>query len=187
MRHIRTLLMAFALLAVLTSCASRSSGEPPQSGVPPTQPAETASAAADKADPSTEPSQPIQDEPTANTAENGTQQISISDGTRTIVFELNESTAAQALFDQLPLTIEVSNYSTNEKIFYPPQELDAADTPLVDSAQAGTLAYYAPWADVVMFYGSFGSASGLYELGQAVSGVEEIEHLGGMLTIEAVN
>jgi hypothetical protein len=29
-------------------------------------------------------------------------------------------------------------------------------------ARTGTLAYYAPWGDVVMFYKEFGTASGLY-------------------------
>ncbi|WP_167332850.1 cyclophilin-like fold protein [Desulfogranum japonicum] len=49
--------------------------------------------------------------------------------------------------------------------------------------QAGTLAYYAPWGDVVMFYKKFGSASGLYELGQAVSGSENIEKISGKIEI----
>ena len=48
------------------------------------------------------------------------------------------------------LTIEVEDYSTNEKIFYPPQALDTTDAPLAEGG-AGVLAYYAPWGDVVMF------------------------------------
>ena len=34
------------------------------------------------------------------------------------------------------------SFSTNEKVFYPPQELDTANTPLAEGG-AGTLAYYA--------------------------------------------
>ena len=98
-----------------------------------------------------------------------------------IVFELNDSQTAKELYSQLPLNIEVENYGGNEKIFYPPKKLKTDNTPLVKSASNGTLAYYAPWGDVVMFYGSFGSASGLYELGRAVQGGEHIKSLSGTL------
>ena len=47
----------------------------------------------------------------------------------------------------------------------------------------GELSYYAPWGDVVMFYGSFGSAPGLYELGHAVSGGEHIKVMSGTIRI----
>ena len=97
-------------------------------------------------------------------------QIRVESNGNTIVFELNDSQAACELYEQLPLSIEVEDYSTNEKIFYPTQELDVSDAPLAE-AGAGTLAYYAPWGDVVMFYEDFGGAGGLYELGEAVSGV----------------
>ncbi|SIQ92188.1 cyclophilin-like fold protein [Halanaerobium kushneri] len=105
-----------------------------------------------------------------------------SDG-KTIVFKLNESTAARSLYEQLPMTIEVENYSNNEKIFYPENKLDVSDTPAAD-AKDGTLGYYAPWGDVIMFYGDFGSASGLYELGKVVSGGENIASLSGIIKIE---
>lgn len=109
-------------------------------------------------------------------------QISIQANENTIVFELNDSPAAKALYAQLPLTIEVEDYSNDEKIFYPPKKLDTANTPMAD-AELGTLAYYAPWGDVVMFYDSFGSASGLYELGHVVSGSEHISNMSGTIEI----
>jgi hypothetical protein len=111
-------------------------------------------------------------------------KIHVKANGNTVVFELNDSTAAKALYAQLPLSITVENYSNNEKIFYPPEKLNTTDTPLADSCQVGTLAYYAPWEDVVMFYGSFGSASGLYELGHAISGSEHIQGLSGTIEIE---
>lgn len=105
---------------------------------------------------------------------------------KTIVFELNHSQAAKDLYAQLPLSIDVENYGDNEKIFYPPKKLGTADTPLVKAARLGTLAYYAPWGDVVIFYGNFGSAAGLYELGHAIEGEEHIPTLTGAVRIEAV-
>lgn len=121
--------------------------------------------------------------PAASEEESSSQITVVSNGGST-VFELNESPAAEALYNQLPLTIEVEDYSTNEKIFYPPEDLDTSDTPLAD-AGAGTLAYYEPWGDVVMFYDDFGAAVGLYELGRAVSGEELIESMSGTLEITA--
>ena len=110
-------------------------------------------------------------------------KIVVTSDKNTTVFELNNSSAAKDLYTQLPLTIPVEEYGGNEMIFYPPKKLDVADTPLAD-AQAGTLAYYAPWGDVVMFYEQFGRASGLYELGQVVSGGENIPKMPGMIRIE---
>ena len=73
--------------------------------------------------------------------------------------------------------------TSNGKIFYPPKKLDTSKTPLAN-AKNGTLAYYAPWGNVVMFYGDFGSASGLYELGFAVSGGENIKEMSGTIQVE---
>ena len=115
-----------------------------------------------------------------------TMKINVKANGNTTVFELNNSPAAKELYAQLPLSITVENYSNNEKIFYPPKKLNTTDTPQAD-ARAGTLAYYAPWGDVVMFYGSFGSAAGLYELGHAVSGSEYIQGMSGTIQIEKGN
>lgn len=112
-------------------------------------------------------------------------KICISTDTQSIIFELNGSLAAKSLYDQLPLTLSVENYGTNEKIFYPPEELDISDAPLA-KGPAGILTYYAPWGDVAIFYGECAGASGLYELGKAVSGAEQISELTGSIRIEKV-
>lgn len=122
-------------------------------------------------------------EPTDTRSDN-IMQITVKANGNAIVFELNDSQAAKDLVAQLPLNIEVENYGGNEKIFYPPEKLKTSGTPLAKNVQAGTLAYYAPWGDVVLFYGSFGSAPGLYELGRATQGVEHIKELSGTIQIE---
>jgi len=114
-------------------------------------------------------------------------KISVEANGRITVFELNDSQASRDLYDQLPLSIAVEDYASNEKIFYPPKKLGTADTPLAKNVQPGTLAYYAPWGDVVMFYEKFGSAAGLYELGHAVSGIEHIRGMSGTIEIEKVS
>ena len=111
-------------------------------------------------------------------------KISVKVNGKTTVFELNNNPAARDLYAQLPLSITVENYSDNEKIFYPPKKLNTTDTPLADGGRAGTLAYYAPWGDVVMFYRGFSSAPGLYELGHVTSGSEYIPEMSGSIQIE---
>lgn len=130
-----------------------------------------------------------------NTAEKGQTEtmikeeqkmrIRVEGNGKTIVYELNNSQAAKELYEQLPLTMEVENFSTNEKVFYPPQKLGIAGTPLAEGGK-GTLAYYEPWGDVVMFYAPFEKGDSLYELGKAVSGENDIETLPGTAEITAV-
>ena len=114
------------------------------------------------------------------------RQIQVQFDGGTVVYQLNDSAAADALLAQLPLTVEVEDYGTNEKIFYPPQALDTADAPPAEGG-AGTLAYYAPWGDVVMFYGDYNTNSSLYELGQAVSGGELVSTMSGTITLTALS
>lgn len=114
-----------------------------------------------------------------------------------IVFRLNGSKAATAFYKQLPAEVEISDYSDNEKIFYPSIKLDVTSTqkanPEDSSVQTngksegvGTLAYYEPWGDVVIFYGPFTANDGLYELGQVVQGQNVLKNLKGTVKIEVV-
>lgn len=80
------------------------------------------------------------------------------------------------------MTIEVENFGDKEKIFYPPKHLSLSHTPLAD-AQKGTLAYYEPWGNVVMFYKPFGKGAGLYELREIIHEKDVISQLQGTLKI----
>ena len=113
-------------------------------------------------------------------------QIQVQDNSHTVVFMLNNSAAAESLYNQLPLKIRVENYGNNEKIFYPPTKLNTSNTPSAEGP-AGTLAYFEPWGNVVMYYGSFGRYRGLYDLGRAVSGGENIKNLTGEISVAKVS
>lgn len=120
----------------------------------------------------------------AGARKDGAATISVSDGARTVVFALNDSASARSLAEQLPLTVDVENYGGNEKIFYP-KPLDVGGAVPLTKGKAGTLAYFAPWKDVVMFCGPAGPYPGLYVLGEAVSGAENISKLNGAITVRA--
>lgn len=113
-------------------------------------------------------------------------KIRVSDGTNTITYELNETSAAKSLYQMLPLEVTVENYGNNEKIFYPPTEVSHGADCIEGDCPAGTLALFSPWGNVVMFYGAASRYSGLYILGKATSGADNIRQLTGTIRIEAI-
>ena len=112
-------------------------------------------------------------------------QILVTDGMHEVVFTLNNTPAAQSLYMQSPLEIEVDNYGSNEKIFFPPETLDGTDA-VETGGNAGGLAYFSPWGNVVMYYGAFSQYPGLYVLGEAISGGEQISQLAGTVRVTAL-
>ena len=140
--------------------------------------------------------EPTQDNTTANTnVKTTTETTSTSTQTKiikltttnnqTIEIELNNSPSANDLYNQLPLSIDLEDYSTNEKIFYPRNKLNTESTPKA-TPKIGTLAYYEPWGDVVIFYDDFRANNDLYELGHVISGGDIVSELSGTVTIEAM-
>ncbi len=112
-------------------------------------------------------------------------QISIKNDQYEIIYQLNGSLAAKELVAQLPLTVPIEPFSNNEMIFYPPRKLNVADAPFSDG-QIGSLSYYAPWGDVVLFYAPCPPNNRLYEIGEILSGTENIHKLTGTVTISVV-
>lgn len=108
-------------------------------------------------------------------------KIKVTAGDYVIIFALNDTSAAVSLYEQLPMTVAVDNYSNNEKIFYA-DKLDCTDV-IEEDCPAGTLAYFSPWGNVVMYYGAAPQYPGLYILGEAVEGAENISNLTGEITI----
>ena len=113
-------------------------------------------------------------------------RIRVSDRTNAIIYELNQTSAAKSLYQMLPLEVEVQNYSNNEKIFYPPTAISYGSDCIEGDCPAGTLALFSPWGNVVMFYGDASRYSGLYILGKATDGAENIRNLTGNILVEAI-
>lgn len=112
--------------------------------------------------------------------------IKVTDGNHNVTFELNETSAAQSLYNMLPTTREVQNYSTNEKIFYPETAISYSSDCIEGACPAGTLALFSPWGNVVMYYGAASQYPGLYILGNAVEGADQISELTGNITVSKV-
>lgn len=112
-------------------------------------------------------------------------KVEVKNAGHSIVFELNDSQAARDLYEQLPLKLENQDFSNNEKTFYPDKKLDVTGAPYTDGS-AGTLAYYEPWGDVVLFYGIYTPNDQLYALGKVVSGEEFISEISGEIEVSVI-
>ncbi len=102
-----------------------------------------------------------------------------------IVFALNDTSVSRSFYAQLPLSVDVENYSNNEKIFQPPKKLDCSKAQ-EGACPVGSIAYFSPWNNVCMYYGDMSRYSGLYVMGKAVSGTEQIRNIKGKVKIETV-
>ena len=130
----------------------------------------------------------------AETKENGEKgtampatnmKIKVVANGKEIVFALNDTSVSRSFYAQLPLTVDVDNYSNNEKIFQPPKKLDCSKAQ-EGACPVGTIAYFSPWNNVCLYYGAAPRYSGLYVMGKAVSGAEQIRNITGKVKIEVV-
>jgi len=114
-----------------------------------------------------------------------TMKIRIVFDDRTVTATLKDSPSSQDFVDQLPLTVDLEDYASTEKIAYLPNKLTREGAPAGVSSKAGDISYYAPWGNLVIFYKSFGYASGLINLGKLDGGLERFTSNGAMkVTIE---
>lgn len=185
-RNIVVLALCFA--GILAGCQSQSQGASAESAE---SSAEAVSAATEESTSDTTISEENAEaagqapETQESEGEESSMKIQVQANGNAIIFELNDSQAARELYGQLPLTVENEDFSNNEKTFYPPRKLNVSGAPHTDGS-VGTLAYYEPWGDVVLFYGSYNPNGSLYELGKVTEGREFISEISGEMVITAV-
>lgn len=97
--------------------------------------------------------------------------IRIVVGDQTLNARLWDNPAARSLLEQLPLTLEFSDYGRQEVLAEPPLPLTMEGMPAGESAPAGTIGYYAPGAVIVFYYTDVPRYSGVVRIGQIDSGV----------------
>ncbi len=155
---------------------------------------ETKSIASVSADVSEQNDNQIEDEAGSSDTPNNTEssepeksddmRIIVTDGKNEIEFVLNDSSPSKSFYDMLPITVNVDNYSSNEKIFH--AALDTSST-VGGAAPSGSIAYFSPWENVCMYYGDAPAYSGLYIMGEAIKGADNIARLSGTITINKVD
>lgn len=110
--------------------------------------------------------------------------IRITSQEYTATFQMYDTAAAEELYEQLPLELELSNFADAQWMFYPPEELNVTDEEIYRDGKKGELSYYEPWGDVFMLYEDFQSGDNMHRLGVCLSGIDEIEHMSGNVSIE---
>lgn len=100
------------------------------------------------------------------------------------VAELNGSASAESLWAMLPVTVDFDDFNGVERIAYTEKELSAEGASESCTPEAGTLALYAPWGNLSVFYKPFRESRGLVPLGRFVEGADKISTLGEAVRIE---
>ena len=115
--------------------------------------------------------------------------ILITVGEHALDARLYDNPGAQSLLDQLPLTLEFSDYSRQEVVAEPPQPITMDDMPSGESAPTGTIGYYAPGGVLVLYYTDVGRFNGIVRLGHIDSDVSVLRDWqeSRPVTIERVN
>lgn len=107
---------------------------------------------------------------------------------RSVTATLKDTPSVRDFVSQLPLTMELEDYASTEKIAYLPSKLTKEGAPNGTSSKAGDISYYAPWGNLVIFYKDFGHASGLINLGKLDGGLERFTaERSPKVTIELVD
>ncbi|HIT03317.1 MAG TPA: hypothetical protein IAC22_02335 [Candidatus Caccocola faecipullorum] len=100
------------------------------------------------------------------------------------VAELNGSQSAESLWAMLPVTVDFKDFNGVERIAYTEKELSTEGAPESCTPDAGTLALYAPWGNLSVFYKPFRESRGLVPLGRFVEGADKVSTLGEAVRIE---
>ncbi|WP_328305342.1 cyclophilin-like fold protein [Pseudomonas guariconensis] len=104
-------------------------------------------------------------------------------GKQVISASLEDSPATRDLISQLPLSIDLADYSAKEKIAYLPHKLDTSGAPAGIDPDVGDVTYYAPWGNLAIFYRDFGYSVGLIKLGSITNGLEHLGYSGSRQAI----
>lgn len=111
-------------------------------------------------------------------------RIKVSDQNRELYFTLYDSELSRTLTEQLPLILELTEYSDHEKYVQTPKKL-TKDADYERACPAGSLGYFEPWNNLCFFYGEAPAYPGQYLIGLCEQDASEMEALTGTVTIES--
>lgn len=126
--------------------------------------------------------------PTSQPAANSTE-IRVTIGESVLTGRLWDNATAHDLLAQLPLTLTFSDYNGLEKIARLPGALSTEGAPAGDNPLPSDIGYYAPWSNLVFYYGDVGNFSGIVRIGQFDGSMDALVHQTSdfTATIEIVN
>jgi hypothetical protein len=96
------------------------------------------------------------------------------DGKELATATLADIAIARDFASLLPLTLDLQDYASTEKIAYLPRKLSTAGSPAGYDPSVGDIAYYAPWGNLAIFYKDAPYARGLLLLGRVDTSIETL-------------
>ena len=102
------------------------------------------------------------------------------------VLILNNSKAADNLYNMLPLQLSFKDFNHTEKITYPPRSVHEGLRPEGHKPVKGDLCLYAPWGNLCIFYRDYSISADLFYLGRFEEGVELLEKQEQDFTVELI-
>ncbi|WP_236080853.1 cyclophilin-like fold protein [Pseudomonas aeruginosa] len=114
----------------------------------------------------------------ANEREQPMHSIRIILGEHIISATLEDNPSTRDFLAQLPLSFDLDDYSSTEKIAYLPHKLATTGAPAGVDPKVGDVTYYAPWGNLAIFYRDFGYSRGLIRLGRITDGLEYLGYSG---------
>ena len=116
------------------------------------------------------------------------RQIKMTVANQECIITLNDNSAANELYEMLPLKLTFEDYNQTEKISYLPESLSAEGMPNSFDPDVGDFCYYVPWGNLSLFYKDFRNSTSLISLGHVDSGIETIAGITDdfTVTLEAI-
>lgn len=96
---------------------------------------------------------------------------------------LYDTSAANALYEALPMELNFTDYNDTEKIAYLPDELPTEGEPDGCDPDVGDLCFYVPWRNLSIFYQDFRYSQSLIKLGHIESGMDVLSGMDGDFTV----
>ncbi|WP_307122869.1 cyclophilin-like fold protein [Streptomyces sp. B1I3] len=93
-----------------------------------------------------------------------------------------DNPTVRALLEQLPLTLSFEDLHGEEKVGHLDRELTMDGMPDGDDPKVGDLGYYAPWGNVVLYYGDVGRWDGIARIGRIHGNLSVISDQTGDFT-----
>lgn len=91
--------------------------------------------------------------------------ITITTNDRVIAAMLHDNPAANALLEQLPLTLTFDDFNAVEKTAKLPSPLSMQGMPEGDDPEVSNVGFWAPGEELVLYYGDVGYWKGIARLG----------------------
>jgi hypothetical protein len=101
-----------------------------------------------------------------NQPETGETKIRVTISDTVLMGRLRDNATARDLIAQLPLTLTFSDFNGLEKIVSLPRKLSTEGVPEGDDPSPRDIGYYAPWGNLVFYYGDVGYFNGIVRIGQ---------------------